>query len=251
MKKLILAALAVGSIATAQAQKAGSILVYGNIGVSRNVTTTDDGILGTPDVDNIDFGFNFMPGVGYQFNKNWTVGMNLGIMFNRTSTDPETVETRERHFAIGPFVRYTMPINKTFFLFHQFNLAYLDGKKTTDNPSPAFDPVSDSYGLYAGILPAVGVNVTKCIALNFAMGGLNYTWQRESDNVSPIETTSSHFDLTFGRQFSIGISANLGGKRTYGKRDPGMEHRRHMDMDDDDDVEIKVKRKKVSVEEED
>ncbi len=250
MKKLILAALAVGSIATAQAQKAGSILVYGDLGVSRHVTTVDDGVLGTPDVDNIDFGFNFIPGVGYQFNKNWTVGMNLGIMYNRTSTDPETIEERRRQFGIGPFVRYTMPINKTFFIYHQFNLAYIDGKTTTDNPSPAFDPVYDSHGVFANILPAVGINFTKCMALNFSFGGLQYVWQRESNNTNPVEVTTSNFDFTLGRQFSIGISANLGGKKGFSKRDPGMEHRRHMDMDDDD-TEIKVKRKKVSVEDED
>ena len=251
MKKLILAALAVGSIATAQAQKAGSLLVYGDVGISRQSTTLDDGIVGTTNPEAIDFGFRLIPGVGYQINNWWTVGMNLGIGYNRTSTDPETVEERNRQFLIGPFVRMTMPINKTFFLFHQANISYIDGKRTIDNPSPVSDEVYDTRGFAANIVPAVGINFTKCMALNFSFGGIQYTWAKESNDFNAAETTTSKFDFTWGRQFNLGISANLGGRRAMkGHREPGMEHRRHMDMDDDDDVEIKVKKKKVVEDEE-
>lgn len=250
MKKLILSAFAIGTMAAANAQS-GSILLYGDLGISHQSVKNDDGIVGTPDTKDKTFGIQFIPGIGYQFNKNWTVGMNVGIAYNRTSTDPATIEEKERVFGIGPFVRMTQDLNRTFFLFHQLNLAYINGKTTTDNPSPVFDPVTRSNGFLANIIPAIGIRVSKCIALNFATGGLQYTWNRATNNVNAAEVTTSNFDFTMGRQINIGISANLGGKHAKGHREPGMEHRRHMDMDDDDDVEIKVKKKKVKIEEED
>lgn len=50
MKKLVLAILAVGSIATAQAQRAGSMLIYGNIGFEGHKSTDDAGLPGSRDV---------------------------------------------------------------------------------------------------------------------------------------------------------------------------------------------------------
>jgi len=254
MKKLILLALTVGSIATAQAQKAGSILVYGDVGIKSKSTTNDDGIVGTNNPEAIDLKLRFTPGVGYQFNDWWTVGMNFGVSYHKTNEDkdnPSSPEYRERTLLVGPFIRMTMPLSRTFFVFHQFNIAYLDGKRTEDNPTPVSDRVWDSQGFLANIVPAIGVNVSKCIALNFSVGGLQYLRTKETNNFDASETTRSNFGFTLGRQVNIGVSANLGGKRHVGHREPGMEHRRHMDMDNDDDMEIKVKKKKVKIEEED
>lgn len=257
MKKLILAALAVGSIATTtQAQKAGSILIYGDLGFSAQNRTLDPGPSVVPNETEIKtVNIHFMPGVGYQLNKNWTVGLNLGVGVGREKTegpgntrvDPITTST---DVMIGPFVRMTTPINRTFFVFNQLNVSYL-GSKVVEDYVARLDQITYQKGIGAVWFPAVGVNFTKCMALNFSIGGLGFSSVKETyNNGNNASEVNTQFGLTFGRQFNLGISANLGGKRGFSKRDPGMEHRRHMDMDDDD-AEIKVRKKKVSVEDED
>jgi len=249
MKKLILAAFAVGSLTAAKAQKAGSLLVYGDLGVSNHVTTFDDGIVGTPNTKNKDFGVHFMPGVGFQINNHLTVGMNFGVWYNQSKTDPATIVEKHRRLGVGPFVRITQPLSRTFFFYNQLNLTYLNGKQTTDNPTPIFDPVVSTNGFMANIMPGVGVNINETVALNFSIGGIEYGFERESNNVNAQITKHSGFDLTFGRQFSLGVSANFGGKRAKGCCEPGSDLRRHHGMEDDD-ADIKVKKKKVQVEDE-
>jgi len=250
MKKLILAAIAVGSLTAANAQKAGSLLIYGDLGVSSHTSTFDDGIVRTPDTKVKDFGVHFMPGVGFQINNKLTVGLNFGVGFNKSSTDPATVVEKERMLGVGPFVRLTQPLSHTFFVFNQLNLSYLNGKKTTDNPTPIFDPIYTSNGFVANILPGVGVNFSKSLALNFGFGGLQYGFSKETNNVDAKVNKHSGFDFTLGRQFSLGISANIGGKKSKGCcGEPGSEFRRHHDSSDDD-ADIKVKRKKVTVDDE-
>lgn len=247
MKKVLLAILAVGAVATAQAQKAGSILIYGNAGYSAYKETDDDGLPGTADVVNKNRMWNFSPGIGYQFNKNWTVGLNFGIGMNTETVDNGiiTTEDQTRELMVGPFVRMTMPINKTFFLFNQINVSYLNGKETSDDGVAGTPDIESTYnGFGANWFPAVGVNFTKCMALNFSFGGLGYT-NRKWDMTGPQEISQSAFRFTFGRQFNFGISANLGGKRHRGHMEPGMDHRQ-MDDDDSSDEDDAPKKKKRS-----
>jgi hypothetical protein len=244
MKKFILAILAVGAVATAQAQKPGSILVYGNAGFTTYKNTGDDGLPGTSDLIEKSNTWNVSPGVGYQINKMLTLGVNLDISGTKSSMEmgPGTSEDRMREIGVGVFARMTMPINKTFFLFDQLNVSYLTGKETFESTG-----LSDQENAYKGFgaawFPAVGVNVTHCLAVNFSFGGLGYaqrTWDKNNDPSSGSylavgETKESAFGITFGHQFNIGISANLGGRRMRGHMEPGMD-RRHMDTNDDEDA---------------
>ena len=68
MKKLILALIAAGSMATANAQSQ-SILLYGDLGLQ------------TVRMQNLDktTNWNASPGIGYQFNHNWTVGYSIEL----------------------------------------------------------------------------------------------------------------------------------------------------------------------------
>ncbi len=247
MKKLILAVFALGTVAAAQAQKPGSILIYGGVGYQSTKTTDDDGLPGTPDVISKSRTWEFAPGVGYQFNKFLTAGINFGISGTKNITETGTLKPEEtmRELMVGPFIRMTMPINKTFFLFHQLNLAYLNGKMIDDDGVAGTPNVENTYnGFGANWFPAVGVNFTSCLALNFSFGGLAYG-QRTWDLAGPGETKESGFDFTWGRQFNFGVSANLGGRhhRRGGHGEPGMDHR-HMDTSDDE--EDMPKRKKSS-----
>lgn len=250
MKKFLLAILAVGTVATAQAQKPGSILIYGNAGFTTYKNTDDDGLPGSNDVISKDNMWNFSPGVGYQLNRNWTVGLNFNISGTRESIDygAYTTENKMRELGVGPFVRMTMPIGRIFFLYNQLNVSYLSGKSTMDDGAPVTPDVEETYkGFGAVWFPAVGVNFTKCLALNFSFGGLGYA-QRNWDMTGPQEVKESVFGVTFGRQFNLGISANLGGRRmkSHGM-EPGMD-RRHMDTSDDSEEDM-PKRNSSDIEE--
>ena len=111
MKKIMLALILLVSLTKVASAQKGSILLYGNIGFG---SSTDS------------FGFKSSsytvnPGIGYQVNDKWTVGLNLE--FSGTSEDKSTPinpstpsgnNSTTSAFNIGPFLRYTCAINNTF-----------------------------------------------------------------------------------------------------------------------------------------
>lgn len=237
MKKLILAILAVGSVASVQAQKPGSVLLYGNVGVHTDREVFDSGLPGSADQAYRTTSWDFAPGVGYQFNKHFTAGLHLGISTTKSTNDDMgnvIKETRGRDLSVGLFFRHTQVLNKTFFLFNQANISYLNGNEVEQARGSGLENVDVYNGFGINWFPAVGINFTRCMALNFSFGGIGYnqrTW--DLDN-TPATVTNSGFAFTFGRQFNVGISANLGG--TYAKKRQVREprHRHHIDLNDDD-----------------
>lgn len=252
MKKLILAFLAVGSIATAQAQKAGSILLYGNAGVSTNRDLIDRNSASGNDDETRTVNWNISPGVGFQFNNNWTIGLSFGVGGYSTSVkdgfSSSKVDTRYTQFNVGPFIRHTMRLNRTFFLFNQLDINYLTGRRTIDvNMSGVSDTIDRYNGVWVNFAPGIGVNITRTVALNFGIGGVNYTgYVIDGDSYVDATGRSNAFNITFGQQFHWGISANLGGyKHVRGNGEPGMENRRMNAYDDDADDAPKKKKKKA------
>lgn len=245
MKKIILALLAVTSIATANAQK-NSILVYGNLGL--NTRSTDNG----PTSSTNDLTWNVSPGIGYQFSNNWTVGVQGGIgMWNTDVTAPYvlnttrniTLTTSSTDWRAGAFLRHTHYFNNMFSLWTQLDLSYLGGSTSMESVNtatstaaiPVIRETGDDYsGFGANIMPAVGIHVAKGFALNFSFGGIGFntiSW----DNAP---TTTTSFGLTFGQQFNFGITKNFGcGPKKKGHREPGMEMRKMKkhEADEDDD----------------
>lgn len=204
MKKLILSALIAGSALAANAQ-AGSVLVYGNLGIG---TTKDAG-------DNKTFNFNINPGIGYQFDDHWTVGLTGGFGTNRTKTaDTGALWSYNNDYSIAPFVRYTQPLGKIFGIFGQLEAGYAGSTIGVEN-APSSSNITTN-GFYGAFTPAVGVNVWKGFALNFGFGGI----ELQSMKVKNATKASTNFDVTFGQQFNIGISKNFGGKH-YSKHRGG------------------------------
>lgn len=241
MKKLILAMLAVGAVASAQAQKPGSILIYGNAGFNSYKTTDNSGFPGASDDVSKKNVWNVSPGIGYQINRFLTLGLNLGVESVKETMDNGfvTAEDKTMGFQVGPFVRMTMPLNRTFFLFNQLNASFLTGKNTIDDGINGTPDIEETYkGFGVAWFPAVGINFTKCMSLNFSYGGLGYA-QKNWDLTGPAESKESAFAVTFGQQFNIGISANLGGRSSMkGRRhhmEPGMERRRMENWNDNDE----------------
>lgn len=248
MKKLILSILAVGAVASVQAQKPGSLLIFGNIGYSSDKTTDNNGLPGAQDVVTKNKTWMFNPGVGYQFNKNMTAGVLFGYNAGKTSLNQNgtTSSNENRDFQAGLFLRNTMALNKTFFVYNQLSASYLTGKTISDDGIIITPNKENTYnGFRIGWFPAVGINFTHNMALNFSWGGIDYTqktWDATNNTSSPQysltgQTKEQGFNFTWGSQFNVGVSVNMGGHHMRGHHhlEPGME-RRHMDMSDDDDA---------------
>ncbi len=255
MKKLILAFIAVGSMATAQAQKAGSILLYGTAGINTSRTIDDvPTSIGTDNETRVSF-WNYSPGIGFQFNKNWTVGAafsyaNFRVRRNANLNIDDI--TSQNEFVVGPFLRYTTPFSRTFFAFHQLDLNYIGGRNKTELTGTP-DVIDRYNGFQASLTPAFGVNVTRCIALNFGIGGIGYrTTVLDYEDATLGEQRANNFFVSFGQQFHWGISANIGGyKHMRGHRgEPGMERRKMNAYDDDDSEEMPRKKKRMNEDDE-
>ncbi len=237
MKKLILALLAMGTIATANAQEPRSILLYGNLGLE------------TIRHDDLQKNTNWIatPGIGYQFNHNWTIGLQLmygqnAVKEGTNPTAPYTQgeRTTDNSYGVGPFARYSHYIRKseTFFWFAQADFSY-QGGYTTHEGNPA---TMKHNGVYVGLYPALGVNVGRGLCLNFNIGGLSYS----TDKFDGATYSTNTFNFGFGHQWNMGISKNFNtGHKMHSHHEPGDEvHRRRADrMEDEDDAAPKPKRK--------
>jgi hypothetical protein len=218
MKKLLLSALLLGSAATMSYAQPNSVLVYGELGIGSSKNNTDDK----------SFMFNFNPGVGYQFNRNWTLGLAGGFETYRDRASTATDWNFQNFYRAGVFVRHTMPINKIFFYFTHLESGYLGSAQgiTSSNTT------TNGNGFYARLTPSVGVMVSHGFALNFGFGGVGYTTYKL------VGDTKSHssFDLTWGTQFNLMVTKNIFCGRKYAKhrRGPVMNHGSKVERDDDD-----------------
>lgn len=235
MKKILLALVAMASLTSANAQK-NTVLVYGSASF-----TSDKNEMGPATATTNTFFIN--PGVGYQFSNKSTIGIQGGYGMSNSINSVSfagidfDMENRYSEWQAGAFYRYTCNLNKTFFLFGQVNAGYLSGKTSQDTVGViTVGKFEDTYnGFAVNAFPAIGVNVHKGWALNFAFGGIGYqtaTWDKAN-------MTSSSFDVSFGQQINFGISKNIGGgccKKHKGHAEPGHDMRKtKKEMEDEDD----------------
>ena len=172
MKKLILALLIAGTITTVNAQEPKSILLYGDLNLADG---TDATLFKT-----INWDANF--GIGYQFNQYWTLGANIAYGQN-AQRDSAANKNTENYYKIGPFVRYSHYLNNSniFFWFAQFEMSYEGGYHTNSAGDPSYNKHT---GLYAGLYPALGMNLCKGLCLNFGIGGINYLTDKSQNTVA-------------------------------------------------------------------
>ena len=229
MKKLILALLASGTIATANAQEPHSILLYGDVSLS---TARNANLIKTTTWD-------ASPGVGYQFNHNWTLG--LAIMWGQDATkDSAGHKSTYNNYGVGPFCRYSHYIGKseTFFWYSQLDFQYRGGYYTSGGNPADFK----HNGVYVGLYPALGINVGRVLCLNFSVGGVSYS----TDKYDVATYRTNEFNFWFGHQMNVGISKNFNcGHKMHSHHEPGDEvHRRKADkMEDEDDAAPKPRKR--------
>lgn len=189
MKKIILASLFMAGLAVSANAQKNSVLVYGTVSASSTKYEPTNGKSSQ---------FSLMPGIGYQFSNHWTAGIAGGYMSGKSENG--TIVNKQNGYAIGPFVRYTTNLSNVFFFFSQLDAQYTS---TTNKPALAAETKNTGFGLE--VTPAIGANVYKGLALNFAFGSLSYTTQKTEN--TPNKT--KNFGLSFGNQINIGISKNF------------------------------------------
>jgi len=224
MKKLLLSLLACGALATANAQE-GSILVYGNAGFNSN---KDAGATQS----RLDWHVN--PGVGYQFTKNWTIGVNLG--WNQTA-DLDQNSTNEYHtnaYNVGLFARYTcsMMHSNVFFWYAQANGNYM-GQYITHADDPS---TGKMHGYGVEVFPGIGAHLGKGWAINMSAGSLGFNTMKDNGADDSYKNIHADFGFLSLSNYNIGLSWNIGGSgmhHMHGHHEP-MDETRSMDTSDDD-----------------
>lgn len=153
------------------------------------------------------------------------------------------METKEtiNVFGVGPFLRYTKHLSPMFFVNGQLNAMYVTGS-TKMEAAGTTTTTGRSNGVDVNIMPSVGINVTRTLALTGAVGRLGYaTIKNESPTNSSIYTRENAFDATFGREFMLGLQWNFATGSGAGRRhrmEPMSETRRmdrYRDSDADSD----------------
>lgn len=193
-KSLLILALTVFSFANAQK---GTILVLGNVGYSSQNSNSSGG---SPDYKS----FNFSPKVGYQYNDNWTVGVESSIANSKQTYI--SGEYKSNNFSVGGFVRYMKPIAGIFSAYADLGTGYHNAEQTQFNGGiNPFTSEIKGNGFYVGVTPALLLNINKGFGLNFNLGSIGYS----TLNYSNPGNDTRNFNFSFGQAFSIGISKNF------------------------------------------
>jgi len=198
MKKMLLI-LALATFSFANAQK-GTILVGGNIGF----TSEKNDNQGEERKSN---SFGFSPKVGYQFHDNWTAGVEFALSSSKSTSSLNSIgesESKFNVFKVGAFVRYSVPLSETFSVFADLGAGF-QNQKNKDYINGSLTSESKADGLYAGITPALFINMKKGFGLNFSIGGLGY----ETLSFDTSDTDVSRFYFNFGKTVNIGVSKNF------------------------------------------
>lgn len=194
MKKILFALsfAMVGSTVAAVAQK-NTLLQYGvvSVGTSKDAN------------DNKTKSGSFDLGLGYQFDHNWTVGLAGGYGTDRARAANQNEWDLEDQYHIGPFVRYTLPLNRIFAIYNQLEAGYYG----SSIGNTGVNTRNNTNGFYATLSPAVQVTVGYGWNLNFGIGGINFTSFKPAGSTN--SNANNNFEATFGSQFSVGISRNI------------------------------------------
>lgn len=194
-KMLLILALAICSYANAQK---GSILVMGNVTFNSQKNSNSN----SETKQNY---FGFQPKVGYQFHENWTAGIEANIL-NTKQDYYDDSQYKDQVYGFGGFLRYTKPLGSIFSAYADLGVGYKNRKET--NKNALGQTYNDSDGFYAGITPAIFIDISKGFGLNFNIGGLNYS-SLNNDTASGTSFKTKTFGFNFGQSFSIGVSKNF------------------------------------------
>jgi hypothetical protein len=191
MKKIILSVIILTGFIFSSKAQTGSILLYGNVGIASSNSSNN----GTSFKQT---GSSLNLGLGYQFNSNWTGGLNIQYTYENSN---EVFQ----QYTIGPFIRYAKPISSIFSIYGQFQAGY---SHDSFSPNPANEKIN---GFNAQLFPAVFINIKNGFGLNFNFGGIEYNSSNQKDDAGNSASGKS-FSFTLGQGANFGISKNFGGR---------------------------------------
>lgn len=177
MKKLLFLLLIICSCVSILNAQKKSILVTGSAYFSQHRYESGSKIIN----------WVINPGIGYGISNDFTLGVNLGYGQTTQSYNPQSSS-----FSIRPFLRYTRPLSSIFSFYGEVEsgLRHYTGSNVRDQTEFLFS-----------ITPAIEMNLKNNFALNFSLGGLNYTRGK-----TPGSSNYSIVGFNFGSGASIGIS---------------------------------------------
>ncbi|RYD53472.1 MAG: porin family protein [Sphingobacteriales bacterium] len=239
MKKIFLSLAAIASFGAANAQKMGDVFVYGNIGYTDVKNEVSGSGIPTTTTSH-ERTFNFAPGIGYQFDRNWAIGLsgNFEAMKNTVPATGGETGTKQSLTYVGPFVRYTQPLSPMFFLYGQLNAQYVRANYTELTAGVKTGEL-EGNGFAVNVMPALGINVSRSIAVVGSFGKLGYSRVKLNAPTGGSDLIASGIDATFGSNFTLGIQWNLGGRGRMRTRREPMGETRSMDRYRDNEGDTK------------
>lgn len=253
MKKVILSLAVCASAAAANAQTAGSILLYGNLGYnSQKDERTLSGSGASVTSTDKESSFYLNPGIGFCLTNNLAVGINVNFMSGKSespsgSTGTQTV--KDNSIVVGPFIRYTKMWGEHFFAFGQLQVGYQHGSDKTDITGSTVTEENKYSGVVGALYPAIGIRLTPCVSITGAFGGVSYD-HKKYDNYVPAgsnftdETKTNDFRINLGQEFMLGVQFNIGGHMHHGHHEMNDDTRNGGTHDEDEDTDTDKKKKK-------
>ena len=211
MKKLFITIAFVAAAMFANAQ----FFVGGGLGFTTEggkVKSTISGVTFESDAPKA-FTFEFVPTIGYMFNDNMGVGIDLGFGFSKevtdNLTDPElgTYKLTEKAttIAFAPFFRYVFAEIDNFKFYGDVKFAYATSKPkdkyefTNANTTVETDGAKMSAFAF-GVIPGIQYNFTDNISINAKLNllSLGYTSAKYTSENGGDKTTISDNQFGFG-----------------------------------------------------
>lgn len=177
MKKLLFLLLTITSFALSVHAQKKSILITGSANFAQQ----------RHEFGGKSIGWEIRPGIGYGISNALTLGIN-----SRYGQSTYSNSAQSDYFSIQPFLRYTRPLSTIFSVYGEVEsgLRHYSGGNMRDYNEFVFS-----------FTPAIEMNLKNNFALNFSIGGLNYTRGK-----MPGSSKYSMVNFNFGSGASFGIS---------------------------------------------
>lgn len=188
MKKIVITTLVLAGMAIGAKAQKGTLLVYGNAGLSTTKNAADQ--------KTTTLGIH--PGVGYQFSDHWTAGVYFDYDHYKNAD-----ASKSNSYGVGPFVRYAEPLGGIFSVYGQLQAGYAHSKNEVNVGGVTSKTTAN--GFETKFFPAIFINVKNNFGLNFDFGGIAFN----TSKVKGASSSSNSFDVNFGKTINIGISKNF------------------------------------------
>ena len=140
--------------------------------------------------------YKLLPEIGYSFNKDWAVGVMLGVSKGTCdfSSGNFSQNTKTEIVTINPYARYTFLRNQFLNLFIDGGLGYT-----------SYDDIGDEFNF--GLRPGVAVNLTSKLSFVAHYGFFGYrTFNPDADGVKSANMFGLDLD---GNQLTFGLYYNF------------------------------------------